>query len=232
MIGIAIPAHNEADYLAACLQSVQRSVAQLSRQGHSALVLVVLDACDDDTPRIARQYADHVLPITAHNVGEARRVGAQWLIDYGAQWLACTDADTQVPAHWLSAQLACQTDVFCGIVRVDDWGDYSAGVIQAFHATTPQDGHPHIHGANLGIARHAYLQVGGFLPATAHEDVSLVRRCEQAGLQIARRIDPCVVTSARRNARARGGFGDFLLQLEQQQAHPVTDQGDALAAPR
>lgn len=218
MIGVLIPAHNEAQYLSACLKSVRRSVQYLRRCGQNALVVVVADACDDATPDIARKYADHVVHIDARNVGEARRVGAQWLLDYGAQWIACTDADSQVPAHWLHAQRAFQADVFCGIVRVDNWGTYAAEVIQAFHATTPQDGHPHIHGANMGLSRAAYEQVGGFLPASAHEDVSLIRRCEQAGLQIARRIDPCVVTSARRNARAREGFGDFLLHLEQQVA--------------
>lgn len=214
MMGIVIPAHNEEQCLAACLRSVRQSMRHLAGQGLAARLVVVLDACDDGSAHIARQHADQVLEIVARNVGEARRAGAQALIDQGAAWIACTDADTQVPAHWLHAQWDCAADVFCGIVRVDDWGSYAPEVVRAFHANVPEDGHPHIHGANMGLSRAAYLQVGGFLPAKAHEDVSLVRRCEQAGLRIARRIDPCVVTSARRDARAREGFGDFLLNLE------------------
>ena len=214
MIVVLIPAHNEAQHLKACLLSVKRSLAYLQRHGLQGVVVVVADACTDLTPQIARQYADHVLVINARNVGEARRSGAQWLIEYGVDWIACTDADSQVPLNWLHAQYLYQADVFCGIVRIEDWGDYSSDVIKAFHATVPKDGHPHIHGANLGISRDAYLQAGGFLPATAHEDVALIRRCEQAGLRIARRIQPSVVTSARRDARAREGFGDFLLKLE------------------
>ncbi|MET1115692.1 MAG: glycosyltransferase family 2 protein [Comamonas sp.] len=214
MIGVVIPAHNEEQCLQACLLSVRKSVEHLARHGLQARIVVVLDACDDGSARIARAHADQVLEIDERDVGQARRAGAQWLLEQGAQWLACTDADTEVPPNWLHAQWAFQADVFCGIVRVDDWGDYSPEVVQAFHASVPQDGHPHIHGANMGLSRAAYLRVGGFLPGKAHEDVSLVRRCERAGLQIARRIEPSVVTSARRDARAREGFGDFLLKLE------------------
>ncbi|MCD2513431.1 glycosyltransferase [Comamonas endophytica] len=214
MIGVVIPAHNEEQHLQACLLSVRKSVQHLARQGLSARIMVVLDACTDGSAHIARALADQVLEITQRNVGEARRAGAQWLLEQGSEWIACTDADTQVPENWLYAQWACQADVFCGIVRVEDWGDYSPEVVRAFHASVPQDGHPHIHGANMGLSREAYLQSGGFLPAAAHEDVSLIRRCELAGLRIARRIEPCVVTSARRDARAREGFGDFLLKLE------------------
>lgn len=214
MIGIVIPAHNEEQCLQACLLSVRQSMQHLARQGLPARLLVVLDACSDGSARIARAHADQLLEIEARNVGQARRAGAEHLLAQGAQWLACTDADTQVPENWLHAQWTCGADVFCGIVRVDDWGSYAPEVVRAFHATLPQDGHPHIHGANMGLSRAAYLQTGGFLPAQAHEDVSLIRRCEQAGLRIARRIAPCVVTSARRDPRAREGFGDFLLHLE------------------
>lgn len=214
MMGIVIPAHNEEQRLLACLQSVRVSMLHLASHGIDSTLVVVLDACDDGSARIARAHADQVLEIGARNVGQARRAGAQRALARGADWIACTDADSQVPADWLHAQWTCGADVFCGIVRVDDWGDYAPEVVRAFHATVPQDGHPHVHGANLGLSRQAYLQVDGFLPGKAHEDVSLVRRCEQAGLRIARRIAPCVVTSARRDPRAREGFGDFLLTLE------------------
>ena len=216
MIGIAIPAHNEADHIVQTLQSVQRSILHL---GERALVVVVADACTDSTAQLAQPWVDKVIETDARDVGTARAMGAQWLFDQGVQWLSCTDADSVVPEDWLSAQSHIfhdlQCDVFCGIVKVDDWGDYSPEVIAAFHATAPQDGHPHIHGANLGLSREAYALAGGFQPAHAHEDVGLVRRCEASGLRIARLVHPCVTTSARRTPRAREGFGEFLLKLEQ-----------------
>ncbi|WP_284336597.1 glycosyltransferase [Comamonas sp. NoAH] len=227
MMGIAIPAHNEAQHIVQTLQSIKRSI---DHYGQSALVVVVADACTDCTLELSRPLADHVIEANVRDVGTARAMGAQWLLDQGAQWLACTDADSLVPNDWLTAQSHMQQqlqfDLFCGIVKVEDWGDYSQEVIQAFHATTPQDGHPHIHGANLGISRKAYELVGGFKPAHAHEDVSLVHRCEKMGLRIARLINPCVTTSARRNPRAREGFGEFLLKLEQ-----IVHQQSTLHAP-
>lgn len=225
MIAIVIPAHNEEQRLLACLQSVRASMRHLATHGVGATLVVVLDACDDGSARIAHAHADQVVEIDARNVGQARGAGAQCALALGADWLACTDADTQVPEDWLHGQWHCGADVFCGIVRVDDWGDYAPEVVRAFHATVPRDGHPHVHGANLGLSRQAYLQAGGFLPAKAHEDVGLVRRCEQAGLRIARRIAPCVVTSARRDPRAREGFGDFLLTLERSVAQPGAGAG-------
>jgi len=214
MMGIVIPAHNEEQRLLACLQSVRASMRHLAGHGVESLRVGVLDACDDGSAGIARAHADQVLEIDARDVGRARCAGAQRALERGADWIASTDADTQEPEDWLHAQWNCGAEVCCGIVRVDDWGDYAPEGVRAFHATVPRDGHPHVHGANLGLTRQAYLQVGGFLAGKAHEDVSLVRRCEQAGLRIARRIAPCVVTSARRDPRAREGFGDFLLQLE------------------
>ena len=215
MIGIAIPAHNEAQHIVQTLQSVQRSIVHY---GQPALVVVVADACTDATVGLARPLVDHIIETDARDVGTARALGAQWLLAQGVQWLACTDADSLVPSDWLSLQSQfqqqMQCDVFCGIVKVDDWGDFSPEVIKAFHATEPQDGHPHIHGANLGISRNAYELAGGFRPAYAHEDVALVRRCEALGLRIVRLVQPSVVTSARRTPRAREGFGDFLLKLE------------------
>jgi len=216
MMGIAIPAHNEAEHILHTLQSVQRSIVQL---GERALVVVVADACTDGTAQVAQPWVDKVIETDAHDVGTARALGAQWLLEHSVQWLACTDADCIVPEDWLSAQSYIfnhmKRDVFCGIVKVEEWGDYSPEVIAAFHATLPQDGHPHIHGANLGLSHEAYAAVGGFQPAHAHEDISLIRRCEASGFRIARLVNPCVTTSARRNPRAREGFGEYLLKLEQ-----------------
>ncbi|QNP49147.1 glycosyltransferase [Diaphorobacter aerolatus] len=214
MIGVLIPARNEEATLEACLKSVRASATHARGKGLDVHVVVTLDQCTDDSDPIARQWADTVLQTDVGNVGLARKMAADRLIALGVDWIASTDADSVVPKDWLWAQHACDADVFCGIVKVENWEDYDSAVVAAFHATIPTDGHPHIHGANLGLSARAYRLSGGFQPAQAHEDVELIRRCEAAGLQIARLIEPAVTTSARRDARARGGFGDFLLELE------------------
>ncbi len=46
------------------------------------------------------------------------------------------------------------------------------------------------------------------------EDTALVAALAQAGYAIARRDQPCVITSARRDCRAPHGFGDYLRRIE------------------
>ncbi|MNH29204.1 hypothetical protein D3C79_894220 [compost metagenome] len=77
-----------------------------------------------------------------------------------------------------------------------------------------REGHRHIHGANLGVSAQAYLQIGGFQPLPAHEDVQLVRDLEAQGAQISWTARHSVATSSRRDSRAREGFGDYLASLE------------------
>ena len=78
----------------------------------------------------------------------------------------------------------------------------------------PGPGHRHIHGANIGISARAYRQLGGFDPLPVHEDVHLVRRAQEAGLTVAWSTAAPVTTSARRTARAPGGFAGHLSATE------------------
>jgi len=84
--------------------------------------------------------------------------------------------------------------------------------LQGEHAV---DGHPHVHGANMGFSTVAYRQCGGFAPLATGEDVALIQAMHGAGMQVARLASPRVMTSARRHARAPHGFSEFLRRLEQ-----------------
>ncbi|RYY84013.1 MAG: glycosyltransferase family 2 protein, partial [Comamonadaceae bacterium] len=74
-------------------------------------------------------------------------------------------------------------------------------------------GHRHVHGANLGVSATAYRRAGGFPALACSEDVALVEALKAMGANIAWSAAPRVSTSARANARARGGFGDTLLAV-------------------
>lgn len=216
MIGVLVPAHNEEERLAACLESIRAAAAHPGLAGVSVRLAVALDRCTDGSAEIARRLADDVIELQQGDVGAARAAAAAALLDWGATWLASTDADSVVPPHWLAGQPRASHDMFCGIVHVADWSGWAPDVVAAYEHTPPVDGHPHIHGANLGVSARAYRLAGGFKAAHAHEDVALVRRCEALGMSIARRVDPAVLTSARRDPRARQGFGDFLANLERE----------------
>src|SRR5690606_18505115 len=101
------------------------------------------------------------------------------------------------------------------------WLDFAPRVRDAFHAGEHHvDGHPHVHGANLGVAAHAYRAVGGFPPLPAQEDRALRDALDRAGFAVARHAQPAVTTSARRAARARQGFGAYLPSLETAASSP------------
>ena len=221
MIGIVIPAHNEAEHIGATLAAVTQAATHPALHGEMVRVMVVLDSCDDATGAIAETYgAAHgvkTMPLSARNVGMARAAGATRMLDEGARWLAFTDADTIVSPDWLVKQLAQEADAVCGSIGIDDWsaqGPHSDFIRDHFERTyTDADGHRHIHGANLGVSAEAYRRVGGFRPLARSEDVALVEALQAAGARIAWSAAPRVSTSARRNARARGGFGDTLMAV-------------------
>ncbi len=217
MIGILIPVHNEEALLGECLEAALIAAHHPGLLGESVQILVVLDSCSDASGAIAQTFAVQRLEVQARNVGHVRGVGARHLLNQGARWISCTDADSRVAPDWLVAQLALNADAVCGTVTVDTWseGFDSAAQIRYLQGYQACDGHRHIHGANLGISAGAYIRAGGFEPLACHEDVQLVRDLERCGALIAWSHSPQVVTSARLEARAQGGFGDYLKSLVQ-----------------
>lgn len=217
MIGILIPAHNEEALLGDCLQAALIAASHPGLAGEAVQILVVLDSCSDASADIAQAFAVQSLHVDARNVGRVRGVGARHLLNQGARWISCTDADSRVAPDWLVAQLALGVDAVCGTVTVDAWseGFDPAAQIRYHQAYQASDGHRHIHGANLGVSASAYVQAGGFEPLPCHEDVELVRNLERCGASIAWSHTPQVITSARLECRAEGGFGDYLKGLMQ-----------------
>ncbi|MBJ2154432.1 glycosyltransferase [Variovorax sp. IB41] len=225
MIGVVIPAHNEGERIGAALEAVLRAAAHPALLGEPVGVAVVLDSCSDATDAVAAQYPVARIALEARNVGIARARGANLFIGAGARWLAFTDADTLVSPDWLVKQLAENADVVCGSIGVEDWGAYGleGSAVQAHFARhyVDADGHRHIHGANLGVSTEAYCRVGGFQPLACSEDVALVEALQAAGARIAWSAGPRVTTSARTDARARGGFGDTILAMVASLAKPA-----------
>jgi glycosyltransferase involved in cell wall biosynthesis len=218
-VGVVVPARNEADLLPACLDAIEVAILDVDVP---VFVVVVLDSCTDNT-LAATHSRPWVTPIciTARNVGVARATGAaaalQWAGDesYDDIWLATTDADSVVPPHWLSGQLALAAqgwEAVIGTVSVDDWSEHPAQVqplwASGYHAV---EHHPHIHGANLGFTATAYVECGGWPALATNEDVAMVESL--AGRRVIRTAALPVATSARRDPRAVGGFGDTLRDL-------------------
>ncbi|CAM2159030.1 Glycosyl transferase family 2 (plasmid) [Pararobbsia alpina] len=226
MLGVVIPAHNESHTIGACVRAVASAISHRQLGGEDARIVVVADACTDDTARLASESGAEVVDMVARNVGMARAAGARHLLSLGARWLAFTDADTIVSPDWLVQQLALRVDVVCGVVQIDDWSAHPETTRNHFNRTYfPIDGHRHIHGANLGVSARAYALAGGFEPLHSSEDVALIRALERTGATIAWSAAPGVTTSARREFRAPNGFGATLLDCTQTGVRPSTSVG-------
>ncbi len=210
-----MPAHNEEEKIAACLQSLVVAASRPALAGETVALIVVLDACTDRTGPLARSLGATTIGVHARNVGLARHEGARFAIAAGARWLAFTDADSVVAPDWLNAQLALGADAVCGTVAVGDWGGYGERMRRHFNLSyTDVDGHSHIHGANLGVSASAYTNAGGFPALQTGEDVALVQSLVSSGARIAWSRQPRVVTSVRPNYKAPLGFGATLERIE------------------
>lgn len=222
---VVVPAHNEAPMLPRCLTAIRTAAAAVSVPVD---IVVVLDACDDDSAAVAELYGSDVtfLPVDERNVGAARAAGFRHAPRNGA-WYATTDADTVVDPDWLVRQLDSEADAVLGVVRVGEWRNRSAEVVDAYlqgYADDADDadapGHRHIHGANMGFTAESYWAVGGFNPLRSGEDVDLVERFEAAGAVIDWNDELSVTTSDRLDARAPGGFAEHLDEVARQVQAP------------
>ncbi|MGD0243650.1 MAG: glycosyltransferase [Streptosporangiaceae bacterium] len=233
--GVVVPAHNEEELLPACLAAL-RSAAAVA--GVPVRLLVVADACTDETAAVAAACGAEVIRIRARNVGAARAAGMARLLrraaagDPAAVWLATTDADTVVPPGWLHRQLGYAVqgwDMVLGTVTVTDWAGHPPHAPALFAAMYGfgEGPHSHVHGANLGIRASAYLAAGGFPPLRTAEDHALMAAATETGCQVLQASDVTVVTSARRHARAPRGFSHALRALTRE---PGPDGGSLAAA--
>lgn len=218
---VVVPAHNEFSVLPRCLSAIQTAVTAVAIP---TSVVVVLDACNDDSESLAGHYGPdvHFLPTDERNVGAARAAGFRYaksaLGSVGKRtWYATTDADTEVSSDWLVRQLGSAADMVLGLVRVGQWRNHSEEVASLYEDRYRAEAsvRHHIHGANMGFRSDAYWRVGEFAALASGEDVDLVERFEAAGCRIHWDETLWVTTSDRRNARAPGGFADHLAEVSQ-----------------
>lgn len=222
-VGIVVPARNEERLIRRCLTALAAAGARLrvERPQTRLRTVVVLDSCTDATAEIVSEFSDvSVLAIEAGRVGMARAAGIRALADgigdpRGA-WVASTDADSAVPATWLLDQLALAdggADVVTGFVATDlsDTPDELRDLAPT--ATHLKDGHPYVYGANLGFTLQTYLDLGGFAPLAAHEDVAFVEKARRLGVRCHASGSLWVLTSGRTEGRTPEGYAAFLRSL-------------------
>jgi glycosyltransferase involved in cell wall biosynthesis len=236
-LGVIVPAHNEQEHIDRCLEAVLRSAAHPILADVAVRIVAVLDSCRDGTgdaverarrrlPK-GRDIALVALEVGHTNVGKARADGCATAlgllpgVDIGDAWLATTDADSVVPANWLAHQVQLHRaglHGWAGTVEVADWTGHGPEVTRRYTCLYQRDDlrggrHRHAHGANLGVSAQAYRHCGGFSHVACGEDRALLLALQHAGLPAMATSAMPVLTSARRDHRAPGGFGDTLRRL-------------------
>jgi glycosyltransferase involved in cell wall biosynthesis len=220
-VGIVIPAQNEQDTIEACIQSILHSCRHAQLEDYR--IIVVADCCTDLTAVHARRAlgdSGELLECKARSAGTARRLGVEAVLSYfktkapSQVWLANTDADTTVPLDWLALQLKLADSGvtgIAGIVRLEESGSAAAHELyRRTYFTAPDGTHQHVHGANLSMRADAYLDAGGWSHRALAEDHCLWQRLQRRGWRLFSPVSSVVMTSARLNGRAPGGFADTL----------------------
>jgi hypothetical protein len=223
-VRVVVPAHDEGALLGRQLAALDTAVRQ-ARLAHRALSVsttVVLDSCTDDSADVVAHFPEvDVVTVELGCVGLARRAGVEAArrrrpSQPDQTWVACTDADSEVPAHWLHGQLelaATGAQLVLGTVWPDPDGLEPGRLRQWWSRHALHDGHSHVHGANLGFTLAAYDAVGGFHDRTTGEDVDLVDRMKAAGVPWTATSRLPVLTSGRLAGRAPAGFASYLIAL-------------------
>ena len=226
-MAVLVPARNEEHLLPRCLESLFEARSRVCAEGSHVTcdVVVAIDSSTDRTHEIARRLLPgefgSIISTSAGLVGYARSLAAEVALHRYAGprercWLANTDADCIVPAHWLEQQLELaeqKLQAVAGIVDVDTFAEHSLHVEERFRATYkvfPDGTHLHVHGANLGVRADAYLKAGGWGGLGSGEDHDLWQRLVETGCSRLSTHRLRVVTSGRRVGRAPHGFAEAL----------------------
>lgn len=235
---VCVPARNEAEHLPAFLMHMARAFRSLSAL--RGRLVVALDGCTDesrdilDSARTGFPVPIELIELPAISKPHAGRV-RRAAMDAGIRAypsedtiLFTTDADTRVDRHWLSRTRALMdhTDFVCGDIWRDDLNGNTIRAPHEHHyhalhrlrrridpvAHDSPDPHPQGFGASLAMRSDVYFAIGRCPRVASDEDTTMVRAARRQGYRVRQDRSVKVLTSSRRDGRARGGLADALVR--------------------
>lgn len=251
-VAITIPARNEAERLANCLDAAATSLKD--RGG----IVVAVNGSSDNTSHIARDWfsrhgvpgilLNDAVPPHGSGVGRARRIAVEACRSRLAPDAAImtTDADTCVAPDWVAANLSelRLADLICGTVLPHPVehaelptsisqhdsveGEYTALTLLAQNLLDPlphdpRPAHLSAPGASLAFRLNLYEDIGGFADVTLCEDRLFAAAAEARDWRVRRSAKSMVVTSCRLDGRTSGGMAGAL-RARITEPDPVVDE--------
>lgn len=238
---VAIPVQNEEHFITHCVLALARQPVAY-RQG----VVLLLNNCTDGTSTIIRNLVPRLampvltinatLPPSMANAGAARRLAMQFAAQLASPGsvLMTTDADGQVSADWIAANLAALhagADAVAGRAELDREDarqlparlreddarecayDQVLDEIRSILDPDPADPwprHTEDSGASIAVTLDAYFKVGGFPNVPMGEDRAFIAALKRMDARIRHSPDVRVVVSGRVDGRAVGGMADTI----------------------
>ena len=196
MLTFIVPAHNEAAHIEACVGAIQECAPE-------AQIVVVADACSDDTAGRARRLGAEVLEVDLRHIAATRNAGARAA---RGQVLVFVDADTRVTVPVVQGILAALEGGAAGggaLFRFDrpvPWHALVAEKLaQWFCRLSQMSG-----GCILYCRRSLFEELGGFSTELyAGEELDFAHRLKRLGRFY---VVPRAVTTSGRKIRLYSGW--------------------------
>lgn len=206
MIGVVIPALNEAGFLPDLLADLRGLARTLSVD-----VVVADGGSSDETPAAAAAAGARVL---AAPRGRARQLNAGAEVARG-EWLLFLHADSRLPAaarRVLLAAIVDEPDLSAAVFRfaIDLPAPWKAFIELGQALRQRLSGLPY-GDQGLLIRRELFRAVGGYADIPIMEDVDMIRRMKRRGFEI-RTLRAALLTSGRRY-RAHGVLRTWLANV-------------------
>ena len=232
---VGIPARDEEDRIVNAIRALARAAHRSPAPVH---VVVSADSCQDDTQQLAHLALRAERPsfrtavvtaLDSGTAGAARHAACLAALRHATAaglapdriWVATTDADSAVPPEWFEQHEAWArrgAHGVAGLVELFSEDGLSAAADRRWRAWIERagigHGHPHVHGANLGLRADLWLAAGGFNHRAVGEDHELWRRARALGASLVGCADMVVHTSARTRGRTPAGFAGLLAELD------------------
>jgi glycosyltransferase involved in cell wall biosynthesis len=206
-ISLVIPAHNESDFLPACLRAAQEAAKRITSEVE---IIVVLNRCTDDTQEIATRHGCRTVREDAKNLSLIRNAGVAAAT--GRIIVTC-DADSRMhPDSFREILRRLATGKIVGggaMVYPERW---SVGIVASALAILPYLAFTGVSFGMFWFLKRDFEAIHGFDPRfVSVEDIDFARRLKQHGRRSNRGWGTLFATPLITSCRKFDQFGDWYL---------------------